>query len=217
MNRYQEATLRYFDERPDAAFCHLVGDDGETVLTWRDLAADCGRSSAAYRGAGLTAGDQALIFLRHTPQLYGSFLGALLTGVTPAFMPCSSPRQDPSVCWSSHQALLGKIRPTAIVTDRTTLAEMGDSRWELEGSRIVLADDRRRRRSALPPWPKRPSPCCNTVPAPPALRAYDSVGQARASLGRYLAFYNGKRPHSSLGARTPDQAYFNHQPLARAA
>ncbi|MBA3810313.1 MAG: IS3 family transposase [Caulobacteraceae bacterium] len=49
------------------------------------------------------------------------------------------------------------------------------------------------------------------------LRAYDSVGQARASLGRYLAFYNGKRPHSSLGARTPDQAYFNHQPLARAA
>jgi len=49
------------------------------------------------------------------------------------------------------------------------------------------------------------------------LRAYDSVAEARASLGRYLAFYNAKRPHSSLGARTPDQAYFNHQPLARAA
>ena len=49
------------------------------------------------------------------------------------------------------------------------------------------------------------------------LRAYDSVAQARASLGRYLAFYNGKRPHSSLGARTPDQAYFNQQPVARAA
>jgi len=49
------------------------------------------------------------------------------------------------------------------------------------------------------------------------LRAYDSVGEARASIGRYLDFYNAKRPHSSLGARTPDQAYFNHQPLARAA
>jgi putative transposase len=49
------------------------------------------------------------------------------------------------------------------------------------------------------------------------LRAYDSVAHARASLGRYLNFYNAKRPHSSLGARTPDQAYFNHQPLARAA
>jgi putative transposase len=49
------------------------------------------------------------------------------------------------------------------------------------------------------------------------LRAYDSVAQARAGLGRYLAFYNAKRPHSSLGARTPDEAYFNPQPLARAA
>src|SRR5271154_6695160 len=49
------------------------------------------------------------------------------------------------------------------------------------------------------------------------LRAYDSVPEARACLGRYLAFYNGKRPHSSLGARTPDQAYFDPQPLARAA
>ena len=50
------------------------------------------------------------------------------------------------------------------------------------------------------------------------LRAYDSVGQARASLGRYLDFYNGKRPHSSLDARTPDRAYFGDTvALARAA
>jgi len=141
VNRYQEAILRHFDERPDAVFCHLVGDDGETILTWRDLAADCGRFSAAYQRAGLRAGDQALIFLRHTPQLYGAFLGAMLTGVTPAFMPCSSPRQDPALYWSSHQALLGKIRPAAIVTDRATLAEMGDSGLELESSRIVLVED----------------------------------------------------------------------------
>jgi putative transposase len=50
------------------------------------------------------------------------------------------------------------------------------------------------------------------------LRAYDSVGEARASLGRYLNFYNAKRPHSSLAARTPDQAYFDAMPaLDRAA
>jgi putative transposase len=49
------------------------------------------------------------------------------------------------------------------------------------------------------------------------LRAYDSVAAARASIGRYLDFYTRKRPHSSLGARTPDQAYFNHQPQAMAA
>jgi putative transposase len=49
------------------------------------------------------------------------------------------------------------------------------------------------------------------------LRAYDSVAEARASIGRYLDFYNRKRPHSSLSARTPDLAYFDHLPQAAAA
>jgi putative transposase len=49
------------------------------------------------------------------------------------------------------------------------------------------------------------------------LRAYDSVREARTSIGRYLDFYNGRRPHSSLDRRTPDQAYFNPLPLRRAA
>lgn len=49
------------------------------------------------------------------------------------------------------------------------------------------------------------------------LHAYDSVGQARTSLGRYLDFYNSRRPHSSLDRRTPDEAYFDQQPLRVAA
>jgi len=49
------------------------------------------------------------------------------------------------------------------------------------------------------------------------LRAYDSVSEARASLGRYLDFYNCRRPHSSLGARTPEQAYRDHLPQRMAA
>ena len=49
------------------------------------------------------------------------------------------------------------------------------------------------------------------------LRAYASVADARASLGRYLEFYNRHRPHSSLDAKTPDEAYFNHLPQSAAA
>jgi putative transposase len=39
------------------------------------------------------------------------------------------------------------------------------------------------------------------------LRAYDSVPEARASIGRYLDFYNTRRPHSQHGGQTPDQAW----------
>ena len=49
------------------------------------------------------------------------------------------------------------------------------------------------------------------------LRAYDTVSMARAWIGRYLAFYNERRPHSSLDRRTPDQAYFDRLPHPVAA
>jgi putative transposase len=48
------------------------------------------------------------------------------------------------------------------------------------------------------------------------LRAYDSVSEARASIGSYFDFYNGRRPHSSLDDLTPDQAYFPPLPLRSA-
>jgi putative transposase len=35
------------------------------------------------------------------------------------------------------------------------------------------------------------------------LHVYDSVAEARASIGRYFGFYNGKRPHQALGYQTP--------------
>ena len=50
------------------------------------------------------------------------------------------------------------------------------------------------------------------------LRAYASVSEARASIGRHFGFYNGTRPHSSFGGQTPDQVYANQPtPIPAAA
>jgi transposase InsO family protein len=49
------------------------------------------------------------------------------------------------------------------------------------------------------------------------LHAYASVSEARNAIGRYLGFYNARRPHSSLGGRPPDQTYFDNLPQAVAA
>ncbi len=49
------------------------------------------------------------------------------------------------------------------------------------------------------------------------LRAYETVTEARAQTGRYLDFFNVKRPHSSLDAQTPDHAYFTRLPQQVAA
>ena len=49
------------------------------------------------------------------------------------------------------------------------------------------------------------------------LKAYDTVSEARVSIGCYFGFYNTRRPHSSLERQTPDQAYFNWLPPIAAA
>jgi len=49
------------------------------------------------------------------------------------------------------------------------------------------------------------------------LRAYESVQEARTSLGKYIEFYNQTRPHSSLKGKTPNQVHLNRLPESMAA
>lgn len=49
------------------------------------------------------------------------------------------------------------------------------------------------------------------------LHAYANPKEAQASLTRYFAFYNTRRPHRALDGQTPDGVYFNSLPLAAAA
>lgn len=42
------------------------------------------------------------------------------------------------------------------------------------------------------------------------LRAYETMSAARSEIGRYLGFYNSRRPHSALDGITPDAFYFAH-------
>ena len=49
------------------------------------------------------------------------------------------------------------------------------------------------------------------------LHTYESVSETRTKIGRYIEFYNERRPHSSLKAQTPDQVYFYRPPEALAA
>jgi len=49
------------------------------------------------------------------------------------------------------------------------------------------------------------------------LKAYESVSQARQSIGAYIQLYNQRRPHSSLADQAPDEAYFAMLPAIKTA
>jgi putative transposase len=40
------------------------------------------------------------------------------------------------------------------------------------------------------------------------LKEYGSMAEARMELGRFFEWYNGERPHQSLGYQTPDEVYY---------
>ena len=39
------------------------------------------------------------------------------------------------------------------------------------------------------------------------LNAFETGSEARAGIGRWIAYYNAARPHSALGGKTPDEVY----------
>lgn len=50
------------------------------------------------------------------------------------------------------------------------------------------------------------------------LYAFERSSEAKIGIGKWLAFYNAERPHSTHGILTPDEAYAgNREPMRLAA
>ncbi len=49
------------------------------------------------------------------------------------------------------------------------------------------------------------------------LNAFETGSEARASIGRWITYYNGSRPHTALGGRTPEEVYMTSAGIDMAA
>ena len=156
-NRFLSAVLGHFATKADEVFCRFLRGGAVEALRWRDVESSAGAFLGAYRGAKVAEGGLILIFLRHVPQLYGSFLGAMLGGYQPSFMPCTSPKQDPRLYWSSHTMLFERIGPAAVVADRATLAEMQANGLDFGSTRLIVVED------VMPATPSWASPDEDTI------------------------------------------------------
>jgi acyl-CoA synthetase (AMP-forming)/AMP-acid ligase II len=101
---------------PDGLFCQFISAGREQAITCRQALAASARYADLYRSRGLERGDIVLIVLRHAPDLYFAFLGAMLAGCIPSFMPFPSAKQDPELYRSQHRALFERIGARAVVT-----------------------------------------------------------------------------------------------------
>jgi acyl-CoA synthetase (AMP-forming)/AMP-acid ligase II len=141
VNGFLSAVTRHFTEKADSVFCRFVRGGETREVRWRDVEAGAGSFLTAYRALELPDGALILIFLRHVPELYSGFLGAMLGGYRPSFMPCTSAKQDPRLYWSSHTTLFERIRPAVVVADRETLTEMAANGLNLHHTQPLAIED----------------------------------------------------------------------------
>jgi len=153
MNRLLSAILQKIRRDPDGIFCHFLWRDTTRALSWSDLGAQISAVAVACKDLALPFGGVVPIFLRHRPELYSSFVGAMFAGLVPTFMPCPSHKQDPQIYWNSHRKLLAHIEPSAIVLDKKTLFEMRQSGLPIDRYPLILIEEIEPAAGFLPRFP----------------------------------------------------------------
>jgi acyl-CoA synthetase (AMP-forming)/AMP-acid ligase II len=114
-------------DQPEKIFCRVLTGKRSQAITYGELLDVSNRFAAAYLDHGVRPGDVVLIILRHGPDLFSSFLGALLIGALPSFLPFLTAKQQPELYWNVHRALFSGIDVRLLVTWGDNLASMRHS------------------------------------------------------------------------------------------
>lgn len=135
-----ELVRQHAQDTTERVFCTFISGSTVETITFGSLY----RKSRAYadelRRRKIGLGDVVPIILKHSPHLFYSFLGTMLAGGIPTFMPFPSPKQRTDFYWQDHAALFARLQPRMIVTYDQNLA---DARKALPDFAIetILAED----------------------------------------------------------------------------
>ena len=101
--------------RTPILYFRRYGEEEQSV-TYEELLAQARGFSEHLRQANVAKGEVVLLFLPQGIESISAFIGAILHGAIPSFMPSQTDRQDPELFWGTHEKLFRKIRPGAILT-----------------------------------------------------------------------------------------------------
>ena len=144
------ALLRRASDDPARVLVTLHQDGTDRDLTQADLVEGGRRWAARLRQAGAEPGRVVLVALPLSRDLVGAFLGTLFAGCVPSLMPCPSPRQDPDLFWSSHNALFARLGGGVMVTTAENRAAVAANITDAALSIVTPAVD------ADPGWREEP-------------------------------------------------------------
>lgn len=107
-------------------FVHFIERSIEKTYSYSDVRDRALIAASTIKSAG-EAGGVVFIVLRHSIDIYTSFIGAMYAGLTPSILPFPTPKQDRDLYWSSHRDLFARVKPTAIITYEDNIAAIVDA------------------------------------------------------------------------------------------
>jgi acyl-CoA synthetase (AMP-forming)/AMP-acid ligase II len=116
--------VRRAQNAPDAMFAVLVKAGNEQVLSNAWVLRRALTIRAALVHHDVRPGDLVTIVLEHGADLYPSFIGCMLGGFVPAFLPPLTTKQDPEIFRSGMAALFARTLPAALLTSARSLVHV---------------------------------------------------------------------------------------------
>ena len=116
-----EALLQRAAAAPDFAALHLHIGDGVHSYTRRELVEQSLEWTRAYRALGLRPGDLVIVMIEFGPAMPLAYLGALLGGFVPSYMPYSTAKQDREQFIRSHRRLFERTNAKVVATNSSWL------------------------------------------------------------------------------------------------
>jgi fatty-acyl-CoA synthase len=85
-------------------------------------------------------GSTVMLVLRHHPDAPACFIGAMLAGMVPSFLPCPSSKQDHTLYWTQHRTVVGYNRPPIVVVEDDLRDDMAHCA-EGSGAAVVVLSE----------------------------------------------------------------------------
>lgn len=116
--------LQRAEDDPDGIALWVHARGRVTAVSNRELILAARRYASVLRRAGVGRGDIVILMLDHSVDQYTGFIGAMLVGAIPSFMPPLTKKQSPTLYWAAHAALFERITPRALIIADERVAQL---------------------------------------------------------------------------------------------
>ena len=114
----------HFDNAPNKIFCRFVAEENIEDISYKKLVEKSFGYAEHFKNKNISKGYPVIIMLRHSPDLFYSFLGAMFIGAIPSILPFPSEKQDINLHRDSIEKLSRRIGAKSIITYKENLAEV---------------------------------------------------------------------------------------------